>query len=49
MPEGPVQGKGRFEFQDGSLYEGEWILKDQKKIKHGKGRLVLASQTEEYG
>mmetsp|Transcript_7960 Transcript_7960/g.14754 ORF Transcript_7960/g.14754 Transcript_7960/m.14754 type:complete len:373 (-) Transcript_7960:235-1353(-) len=39
-----LTGKGRFVFQDGSSYSGEWKdCGDGKKIKHGKGILKTVS------
>ncbi|CAD8122781.1 unnamed protein product [Paramecium sonneborni] len=38
-----TEGTGRFEYQDGTVYEGQWKLIEGKKVKHGKGRIVIAS------
>lgn len=39
-----MEGIGRFEYQDGTVYEGQWKLVDGKKVKHGKGHIVIASK-----
>lgn len=35
-------GFGRFEYQNGTIYEGQWIEVDGVKAKHGEGYLVHA-------
>lgn len=48
-------GNGRFEYQDGTVYQGEWKIMGSAKVKHGNGRVIIAStlsnevgQKEEY-
>ena len=36
---------GRFEFEDGSIYEGCFIIKDKKKIRCGRGTLTFSSNS----
>jgi hypothetical protein len=33
-------GYGTFKFDDGSEYEGNWILLNNKKIRNGEGTLI---------
>jgi hypothetical protein len=40
-------GKGVFAFVDGSKYTGEWIMKDEKRIRHGRGTLEDGPETFE--
>ena len=35
---GNLEGLGRFDFQNGSIYEGDW----RENKRHGKGRLIEA-------
>ena len=35
---GNLQGIGRFEYHDGSIYEGDW----HENKKHGRGKLIEA-------
>ena len=40
-PPPPVTyGSGRFVYADGSVYEGEYMVKDGAKFRHGKGRFA---------
>ena len=34
------EGFGRFEYQNGTIYEGQWKNFDGKKMKHGEGHLI---------
>lgn len=34
------EGFGRFEYQNGTIYEGQWKLYNGKKEKHGEGHLI---------
>ena len=34
------EGFGRFEYQNSSIYEGQWKLFENKKEKHGEGHLI---------
>ena len=36
---------GRFEFEDGSIYEGNFIEEDNIKVRHGKGTLTFSSNS----
>lgn len=36
----PQEGNGKFEYINGTSYEGEWKIIDGLKMKHGKGRIV---------
>lgn len=36
----PESGVGRFEFQNGTLYTGNWKLVNGVKCKHGAGKLI---------
>ena len=46
-PEGPTEGKGSFVFPDGSKYDGDWVLKDKKKLRHGYGVFIDGEQLYE--
>jgi hypothetical protein len=34
-----TEGFGKFEFIDGTIYEGQWKLVDNVKMRHGEGTL----------
>jgi hypothetical protein len=36
----PQEGCGKFEYINGTNYEGDWKIFDSVKTKHGKGRIV---------
>ena len=39
-------GFGHFEYQNGTVYEGQWIeLKVGEKMKHGEGTLIHSGTT----
>ncbi|CAI2374964.1 unnamed protein product [Moneuplotes crassus] len=40
VPQVPQEGTGKFEYIDGTSYEGEWHLFDGVKMKHGKGIII---------
>jgi hypothetical protein len=40
-------GTGVFAFVDGSKYTGEWTLKEEKKIRHGRGKFEDGPETFE--
>lgn len=40
------EGFGRFEYSDGTVYEGQWRLNSSNvKVKHGEGELIHAGAT----
>lgn len=39
------EGFGHFEYVNGTVYEGQWIEKEGKKMRHGEGRLLHAGTT----
>lgn len=41
----PTPDFGRFEFEDGSIYEGCFIIKDNIKIRNGRGTLSFCSNS----
>ena len=41
---GNLEGFGRFEYHDGSVYEGDWL---QNK-RNGKGRFIEADEASVY-
>lgn len=40
-----TEGFGRFEYSNGTVYEGHWKLLEGHKVKHGEGVLVHAGAT----
>lgn len=40
VPQVPQEGNGKFEYINGTSYEGDWKLFDGVKKKHGHGRIV---------
>lgn len=40
-----VPNFGRFEFEDGSIYQGCFIIEDNKKIRNGRGTLTFSSNS----
>jgi len=47
-PPEPESGRGSFTFPDGSKYEGEWMSKEGKQMRHGHGRFVDAAEEQIY-
>ena len=39
-PEEPQEGESAFTFTDGSKYEGAWVIKEGKKLRHGHGVFI---------
>ena len=39
-PEEPQEGVSAFTFTDGSKYEGAWVIKEGKKLRHGHGVFI---------
>jgi hypothetical protein len=39
------EGFGRFEYSNGTVYEGHWMLLNNHKVKHGEGVLLHAGAT----
>mmetsp|Transcript_4608 Transcript_4608/g.10113 ORF Transcript_4608/g.10113 Transcript_4608/m.10113 type:complete len:102 (-) Transcript_4608:640-945(-) len=48
VPLEPESGQGTFTFPDGSKYEGDWIRKDGRQIRHGHGRFADAAEEQVY-
>ena len=42
-PEEPQEGASAFTFTDGSKYEGAWVIKEGKKLRHGHGVFIDAN------
>eukprot|EP01017_Pseudomicrothorax_dubius_P043936 TRINITY_DN7385_c0_g1_i1.p1 TRINITY_DN7385_c0_g1~~TRINITY_DN7385_c0_g1_i1.p1 ORF type:complete len:297 (+),score=90.66 TRINITY_DN7385_c0_g1_i1:313-1203(+) len=40
-----TEGYGRFEYRNGTVYEGHWILLNGRKVKNGEGTLIHAGTT----
>lgn len=38
-----TEGHGRFEYMDGTVYEGQWKIINGKKMKHGRGTIIVGS------
>lgn len=50
MPQVPQEGSGKFEYINGTSYEGEWKMFDGVKMKHGHGKIIHGnSTTDTYG
>ena len=47
IPPHELQGYGRFEYVDGSTYEGKWRLFDGIKKKHGEGILKIPGASKD--
>jgi len=37
----PQEGNSRFEYKNGSVYEGNWKIVDKRKLKNGHGKMAL--------
>lgn len=48
-PEVPQTGFGRFEYINDSVYEGNWRLFGELKLKHGHGKITHGQGTAETG
>lgn len=50
MPQVPQEGSGKFEYINGTSYEGDWKLFNSIKMKHGKGRIIHGnSNSDSHG
>lgn len=50
VPQVPQEGSGKFEYINGTQYEGEWKMFGNVKMKHGKGKIIHGnSTTDTYG
>ena len=39
-PEVPQSGTGKFQYKNGTFYEGGWKLVNGNKLKHGEGKVT---------
>ena len=44
-----TSGYGKFEYVNGSIYEGHWVLQDGVRIKDGQGELKLQNNERYQG
>ena len=50
IKEVPQSGIGRFEYINGTMYQGNWKLSNGVKVKHGHGKITFSGTTaSEFG